>query len=131
MQGVLQLALAHLGTARDRSRLGAPVELLLGRSATVAGPAAGRLAAPRRRSPRGASAHGGAAFAPAARPDTRLAFTLLLVGLAARLLALGPRQIAPVLALALVFRRAGLLERDRDGLAAASHLAALAAPSAL
>src|SRR5262245_4301307 len=77
------------------------------------------------------AAHGRAAFAPAARADMGLALALLLIGLAARLLALGFREVALVLGLALVFRRAGFLERDGDGLLPAFDLAALPFRTAL
>src|SRR5262249_25619684 len=97
----------------------------------IACPRARRLAAALGRPGRIASAHRPAAFAPSARPDMRLALALLLGGLAARFLALGPGQMPLVLAFAVVFRRARLAERDGDGLPAALHLATLAAAAAL
>jgi hypothetical protein len=60
----------------------------------------------------------------------RFAFPLLLSGLAARFLALGARQVPPVLRFAFVFGSAGLLERNCDCLLAAFHLAALSAGTA-
>jgi hypothetical protein len=65
-----------------------------------------------------AAAHGGAALAPAARAHVRCA------------LALGPRAAAPVLALACVFRCAGFMQRNRNGLPAAPDLAGPAAGAA-
>src|SRR5581483_8394318 len=72
-------------------------------------------------------AHRAAAFALAARADMRPAFLLLLGGLAMRFLALVAGRVLPVFARAVVFRIAGFLQRDRDGLPAALHLAAAAA----
>src|SRR5262249_37576088 len=89
------------------------------------------LVPPRRRPGRVPAAHGAAAFPPSARADMRLALALLLRGLTVRLLALGSRQVAPVLGFALVFRRTGFLERDGNGLAAALDLAAVSAGAAL
>src|SRR6185312_16079383 len=71
------------------------------------------------------------AFAFSLRTDMRPAFARLLAGAARRFLALGPGAAAAVLAFAFVLGRAGLVQRDGDGLLAASHLAAFAAASAL
>src|SRR5690349_20531104 len=118
MQRVLELLLGHLRAARDRARLGAPIKLRLG--APVMTRARARGPAPTRgQGGRIAPAHGGAAFAPSARADMGPALALLLVGFAAGLLALGLGEVAGVLALARIFRRARFLERDGNGLAAA------------
>src|SRR5262249_17490140 len=70
------------------------------------------------------------ARAPATCADVALAFALLLVGAPRGFLALAAREVALVLALAFVLGGAGLLERNRDGLARVLHLARLAARSA-
>lgn len=53
------------------------------------------------------------------------AFPFLLVGRAARLLALRPGQVSFVFALAFVLRSTGLTQGDRDGLAATLDFAGL------
>jgi hypothetical protein len=45
-----------------------------------------------------------------------MAFALVLIGLAALLLGLGPPQVPGVCLIAFVLGRAGLVQRDRDGL---------------
>src|SRR5262245_13729963 len=61
----------------------------------------------------------------------RPAFPLLLAGLATRFLALRAREVAAIVALALIFRVSRLLQRDGDRLLAAPDLAALSARPAL
>jgi hypothetical protein len=61
----------------------------------------------------------------------RLALALLLIRITAGFLAFGFREIALVLAFAFVFRGAGLLKRDSNGLTAAFDLSGLAPWTAL
>src|SRR6516164_5995283 len=89
-----------------------------------------RFASSRRRR-RILSAHSGAAFSPSTRAHVRLAFALLLIRITAGFLAFGFREIALVLAFAFVFRGAGLLKRDSNGLTAAFDLSGLAPWTAL
>src|SRR5438552_15708698 len=113
VQHVFELPLGHFRAAGNVLRLGAPVELLLGRRA-IASRRAGGLASARGRLPGILSAHGAAAFPASACADVRLALAFLLSGFAARLLVFGLGEIASVLALTFIFRCAGFLQRDRD-----------------
>src|SRR5262249_11069704 len=131
VQGVLELPLGHLRAARNVPCLRPPIELLPCFRPIVASPRPRRLASACRQAGGILAARGAAAFALAARTDVRLAFAPLLAGLAARFLAFVFPEIASVLALALVFRRAGFPERDGDRLAAAPDLAAAPPSSAL
>jgi CheY-like chemotaxis protein len=78
-----------------------------------------------------APAHRGAAFAPPACADMRLAFSRLLIGLALRLFTLRAPQVSSVLAFALVLRSASFLQRNRNRLSTAFHFAALTTAAAL
>src|SRR3954447_13385590 len=128
MQRVLELPLGHPRAAGNMPRRGFLVELLLGRAVVpVAGSAARRLLAARGPVRGVAAAHRSAALALPAGADVGLALALLLIGVAAGFLALGPPEISPVLALAFVFRGTGFLQRYRDRLAAALHFAAATA----
>jgi hypothetical protein len=71
------------------------------------------------------SPHRRTAFASSPRANMRFAFPLLLVGRAARLLTLRPGQVSFVFALAFVLRSTGLIQGDRDGLAAILDFAGL------
>ena len=111
--------------------LGAAIKLGTSGAAAAPGPGVGRFLT----APRGLGgvlpAHRRRALAPAAGTDMRPALGFLLRGLAARFLALGPGAAAPVRSVAVVFRAAGLMQGDGDGLAPALDLAALAARRAL
>ena len=80
---VLKLGLAHLRTALDATRFRTAIKLLFSRPACMTRPRPGCLPALSGRPGSIPAAHAAAAFAAAARADMRLAFTLLLVGLAA------------------------------------------------
>src|SRR5205823_4688621 len=54
--------------------------------------------------------HGATALAPTAGSYVRLAFALLLIGVTVRFLALRALEVFPILAFALVFRGASLLQ---------------------
>ncbi len=126
MQRVLELALAHLGAALDPACLRAPIELLLGGPAIVPRPRPGGLAAACRGPVCVAASHGAAAFAAAPRADVGSPFRFLLEAFAARLLALRLGQVPSIFARAIVLGGPGFIEGDRDRLAAALDLAALA-----
>src|SRR5436305_539787 len=82
------------------------------------------LAATRRLVRRVLSTHRAAALASSARADVRLALTLLLRGLATGFLGFGASEVLLVFGLALVLGSARFLERDRNRLTPALHLAA-------
>src|SRR5579863_8729963 len=85
------------------------------RAVSTAGSRPGRILA----------AHRGAAFPPPERTDMGLAFLFLLVGVSARFLAFGPGKVSLVCLAALILGCAGLLECNRNRLAAAFDFAAL------
>src|SRR4051794_13221390 len=93
----------------------------------LAGAGGGRLASPRGGLAGVSSGHRPGAFALPVSSDMRFAFALLLGGAAAGFLAFGSPQVAAIATVALVFRLAGFLQRNRDRLAAAFDLAASAA----
>src|SRR5436190_11812856 len=102
-QRILELALAHLGTAGNMPPLRLLVEIGASRP-IVSAARSGRPAAASGRAGCVAASHCTRASAAAARPDSRLAFSFLLRSIAACFLAFGLREILTVLLLALVFR---------------------------
>src|SRR5512135_3114484 len=108
--------------------LGLGIEFLTRMAVKLAGAGRCRLASARGGLARVFPGHGAGAFTLPMGADAGLALALLLSGSSRSFLLFGALQVAPVAGAALVFRGAGLLQRNSYGLLPILHFAASAAP---
>src|SRR5262249_55528775 len=130
-KSVFQLALGHLGPSFNALPLRLRVELLPCVAIGATRPGHRRLAASSSTVFGVSPTHRTRALALSGRANMRSSLPLLLTGAALVFFFLGTAQIAPVAAVALVFRGSRFFQRDRDRLPTAFDRSALATGTAL